>query len=226
MKSVIDVLENGLYDLDPIVADELVGNNCSMPDISRVIYNVGTKSRPKVSETGEYVKDENGKVVYGEPETVLATIVYFDDDTMISVVSSEHDGLSFSDKKLSDGSVIKVASDQSKEIGLVYALLKRTCAEPNKDGKLEAPGFGRILRDIVNKAYDVQYENAETKLKKAAAKKRHAELQANAKPKRKRCSLEGTLYRINSLLDKLDASDSAAVKEAVSKIMTEIPVNG
>ena len=221
---MIPVIENigaNNWLMNPSARKELEENNCTMPDIDRVIFNLGEKARPQTDpETGKFIKDENNQLVYGKPEPVLATTVYFVDDTKVTVLNSTHDGLTFQDKKLSDGSVIQLASDQAKELGIAYAWLKRYVSKPDENGKMVDSGLGRILKELVANAYDTKLAGAEAKIAKAAAQKRQAELKANAKPKRERYSLEGTLARINALLDKAEAGDVNA-KSVLDKV-TEV----
>lgn len=188
------------------VVKALKENNCYMPTVNRVIYNIGKKAYPKMDENGKRVKDKNGKVVMGEPVDVLATVVFFDDNTKISVVNSAHDGVTFEDHVLSNGNTVKVASECSKEIGLVYAIIKRMIALPDKNDpdKMKAEGLGRLLRTAVKDlSYDSVIEKAELKIARAKSKAEHEAKLNTAKPK-KRYSIAGTLTRINEMLDKAD----------------------
>lgn len=195
-----------INDIKENVVKSLKENNCYMPLVNRVIYNIGKKAYPKLDENGKRIKDENGKVVMGEPVDVLATVVFFDDNTKISVVNSAHDGVTFEDHVLSNGNTVKVASECSKEIGLVYAIVKRMIALPdeNDPDKMKAEGFGRILRTAVKDlSYDSVIEKAELKIARAKSKAEHEAKLNTAKPK-KRYSIAGTLTRINEMLDKAD----------------------
>jgi hypothetical protein len=191
----------------PIVSsealEELTQNNTVFPDIKRVIYNIGKKSYRKLDENGKSVRDENGKIVMSEPVDVLATVVYFADDTKISVVNSVADGLRFEDHTLSNGSTVKVASRESKEMGFVYAIVKRLLTKYDKDGKPLDSATGRILNDYVKKSYDSVIEHAELKIARAKSKTEHEAKLNTAKPKKK-YSIKETLERINDMLDKAD----------------------
>lgn len=163
---------------------ELMENNATMPDIARVIYNVGMKAYPQIDpQTKKPIKDKDGKVVMTPEVPVLATTVFFIDNTKVSVVNSQNDGVDFEDYKLSNGNVIKVATKESKERGLIYAIMKRLVSKPDDKGKMVDSGLGRILRELVDSAYDTDVAEAESKIAKDAAKKAHAEKQANAKPR-------------------------------------------
>lgn len=201
---------------------ELAENNCAMPDITRVIYNLGKKAYPKLDEDGKRIRKtgQDGKPIMqskdpakklrdedmfemNKPVDVLSTTVFFCDETKVTVVNSINDGLELVDKTLSNGSIVKVASKRSKEIGLVYAIVKRLCAMPDKTkpGKLTAAGFCRMLSEEVDNAYDQTLEVELRKIAKAESKAEHERRKLNAKPKRKRYSIAETLERLNSLLD-------------------------
>jgi len=191
--------------------DELKENNCTMPDIDRVIYNL---------KTWEWKTDENGQKVKADLENpVLATVVYFIDETKVTVKNSLHDKVDVIETKLSDGNVVKTADRESKERGLIYAVLKRMVSKPDENGVLIDSGLSRILREMVDNAYDTQVEEAEAKIKKAAQQAKHKEL--TSKPKKVRYSIHDTLERINKLLDKAEAGDVAA-KNVVENVASEL----
>lgn len=185
------------------VIKELEQNNTAFPDIMRVIYNIGKKSYRKLDENGKSIRDANGKIVMSEPVDVLATVVYFADDTKISVINSAADGVKFEDHTLSNGSTVKVASRESKEMGLVYAIVKRLLTKYDKNGKPLDSATGRILNDHVKGSYDCVIEKAELKIARAKSKAEHEAKLNTAKPK-KRYSIKDTLARINEMLDKAD----------------------
>jgi uncharacterized FlaG/YvyC family protein len=201
---------------------ELAQNNTVFPDIKRIIYNIGKKSYPKFDEDGKRIRKigPDGKPIkqskdptkqlrdeemfeMAEPVDVLATVVYFADDTKISVVNSVADGLRFEDHTLSNGSTVKVASRESKEMGLVYAIVKRLVTKYDKDGKPLDSATGRILNDHIKGSYDCVIEQAELKIARAKSKAEHEAKLNTAKPK-KRYSIAETLTRINEMLDKAD----------------------
>ena len=198
---MIHVIKNN--SINAGVLAEIYENNCYMPKISRVIYNLGKKAYPSIDKNGKRLKDENGKVIMAEPVDILATIVYFDDNTKVSVVNSVLDGVTFEDVKLSDGSTVKAASEASKEMGLVYAIVKRLASSPDENGEFKNSGFGRKLRDEVAMAYDSVIERAELKIARAKSKAEHDAKLNTAKPKQK-YSIKETLARINEMLDKAD----------------------
>lgn len=185
------------------VLEELKQNNTAFPDIMRVIYNIGKKSYRKLDENGKSVRDEKGKIVMSEPVDVLATVVYFADETKISVVNSAADGVKFEDHVLSDGSTVKTAARESKEMGLVYAIVKRLMTKYDENGKPLNSATGRILNDYVKGSYDCVIEKAELKIARAKSKAEHVAKLLTAKPK-KRYSIAETLARINEMLDKAD----------------------
>jgi hypothetical protein len=151
-----------------------------------------------------------------EPVDVLATVVYFADETKISVVNSAADGVRFEDHVLSDGSTIKTASRESKEMGLVYAIVKRLMTKYDADGKPLNSATGRILNDYVKGSYDSVIERAEIKITKAKSKAEHVAKLNSAKPKKKRYSIAETLERINDMLD--NVSDTKSKDNLLAKL--------
>lgn len=154
------------FSLSKRILSELYKNGCSVPAIKRVIYNRGMK------------KTENSE------RPILATIIYFDDGTKVSVVNSEHDGLELG----VDGK----PTIESKERGLIYAIMKRIYASQyieTNDGtlSLETQGLGPMLTKLVNNAFDQQDEAAKRAAEKIEAKQKYDE--EAAKPKTKNPSL-------------------------------------
>lgn len=178
--------ENGILES---AIKALVNKNCTMPDIARVIYNVGTKAYPKLDpETGKRIT-ENGKLVMNEPVKVLTTVVFFADGTKVTVTNSEKDGVKFIKVNAIDNDsnspVVEIADDTSKEMGLVYAVCKRMFGKVDwNTGKVEGDGFGRKLHDVVNRAYDYVREDAANKHNKKLAKAKYEASKGTSKCKR------------------------------------------
>lgn len=174
---------DGVQTIKPDAVYQMFNTGIYIPAITRVIYNTGSKA------TAE-----------GEERPVLATIVEFADGTKSTVINSVHD---------------KVALDtnghptrEAKETGFVYAVIKRLlCGKllDNFDGTLscEMKGFGRILADYVDNAFDCQKAKKDAADQKAAAQKAHNELKANTKPKH--ASLAEVVDKLASIVDGLAA---------------------
>lgn len=196
--------------VNPSALDELVANNCTMPNIERVIFNL---SKADVMQTT--VVEENGKKAkktekVGERD-VLATVITFIDGTKVAVKNSLTDAVDLVEKTLADGSKVTVASDAAKERGIVFAVFKRICSMPDASGMCNDGAIGRILRNVVADAYDQPFEIAKTKVARAAAKAEYARKLNTAKnrPRAERFSINGTLARINALLDKIGLDKAA-----------------
>lgn len=202
------------------VLKELELNNTAFPDIKRIIYNIGKKAYRKLDENGKSVRDEKGKIVMSEPVDVLATVVYFADDTKISVVNSAADGVKFEDHVLSNGSTVKVASRESKEMGLVYAIVKRLLTKYDENGKPLNSATGRILNDYVKGSYDCVIERAELKIAHAKSKAEHDAKLNTAKPKQK-YSIKETLARINEMLDKAEGPKAEGIINKITSIFKD-----
>lgn len=174
---------NGTQKIDPNAAIQLFDTGAYYPAINRVIFNTGSKPADD-----------------GTERPVLATIVEFADGTKSTVINSIHDTVALD----AEGHPTR----ESKEAGFVYAVMKRIlCGQlvENYDGNLlcDMKGFGRILADYVDNAYDFQKAKKENAAKKAAAVKAHAELKANAKPKH--ASLAEVVDKLAAIVDGLVA---------------------
>ena len=190
----------GVY-MNPSAVDELIRNNCTMPNIERVIFNLSKADVMKTVETEENGKKIKKQEKTGEQRYVLATIVTFIDGTKVTVKNSLTDAVDVIEKSVGDTKVT-VASDAAKERGLVFAIFKRLKSVPDKNGLCVDGGVGRILREMVDGAYDQQFEATKNKVAKAAAKLEYERKLGTSKPKAPRYSLNDTLSRINVLLDK------------------------
>lgn len=226
---------------------ELAGMGSYCPDVERVIYNLGKKCFPKLDEKGKRIRKtgpdgkpikqlpkDSGKQLRDkdmfemtEPKDILATVVYFSDGTKVSVTNSEADGLKLVEHTLSDGKTTTVASPESKELGLIYAVLKRLTAVFNDDGSIKSAPLGRILRDIVAESYDTQIEAAELSIARAKSKAEHKAKLNTAKPKQT-YSIRDTLERINTVLDRIEVVPKDDEKPALPETdeTIDVPVNG
>lgn len=208
MDKILDVTEFG--DISRVADEKVWGafiksmcrNNTFCPAVKRVIFNLGTKNDRKV----------------------LGTTVFFSDGTKTSVINSENDGLTFVD---ATKEVVKVdetgksytvkeplgftvASDASKEMGLVYAIVKRMFGTQEINKKTGKPtdviignGFGRKLRDLVEAGYDTQLEDYKNKEAKKAAKAEYEARKNTAK--KRRPSLAETVDKLADIVEKLAA---------------------
>lgn len=188
----------------------LDANNTYMPAVDRIIYNVGKKAYPKHDKNGHKIK-ENGKIVMTEPMDVLSTIVFFKDGTKVVVTNNEHDGIELETKTIADGINVKVASERSKEIGLMYAFVKRLLGLPDENGTIKPYGFINKIQKLVRNGYDTKFESAKKahndKLAKEAAKQKAAEPK---EPKAKNPSLAETTRCL--------ADSTAKLADAVNKL--------
>ena len=177
-----------------------------MPGIGRVLFNVGKKAYPKLDADGKRIKDENGKLLMSEPVDVLTTVVFFADGTKVTVTNSENDGVKFLEKAAVPGDPespkVLVASESSKEMGLVYAICKRLYGKlDRKTGVVSGNGFGRKLHKEVEMAYDTVLEDAKNKHQKKLAKAKYEQSKGTAKPKRP--SFADTVKDLNCVVNGL-----------------------
>jgi hypothetical protein len=204
------------YDMDEELGDyvvqSLIRNNSFVPNINNVIFNTKIDEDViKKDENGNPIKDDNGRVIKEKKpleNPVLVTVVYFVDGTKVTVRNSEKDGIKLEKKtiKLSDGSekVVMTASAESKEIGLVYAIVKRVICNYDEQGTVENAGFARFLNKIINKAHVQDVENArllaERKISKARNKEAKESQKSKPTVKKEKASLRGTVNELMSVV--------------------------
>lgn len=206
-------------------SDTYRASRVEFPSIERVIY--------KLKETeSTAVRDKNGKLTIDaktkKPKRktvklanpVLATTIYFSDNTKVSVKNTLTDAVQTetvyidnktgiivpADKRTSDTTYTEVtaATESAKERGLVYAIVKRLAGKVNDKGIVEGDGLGRKLRDEVAAAYDQDVEAVCNKIKHNLSVADHKAKQAAAKPKTPRPSLAETVERLAATVEALD----------------------
>ena len=202
-------------ELGDCVIQSLIRNNSFVPNISNVIFNTKiNEDVVKMDENGNPVKDDNGRVIKEKKpleNPVLVTVVYFVDGTKVTVRNSEKDGIELEEKtiKLSDGSekTVVTASAESKEIGLVYAIVKRVICNYDKQGTVENAGFARFLNKIINKARVQDVEDAKLLAERKLSKLRNKEAKEaketeKSKPsvKKEKASLRGAVNELMSVV--------------------------
>lgn len=132
-----------------IPEDDVVSGETLLDNIERVVYKL----------------KKNGK------DTRLATIVFWKDGFKTVVGNSSLDPV---DVVTVDG--VETASEQAKEIGLIYSILKYIMGKEAEDGSKTVDGDGymnKIARTIRDKGYDCQVEPARAAARKAEAYQRH-----------------------------------------------------
>lgn len=217
----------------PEIIDELKDGGVSMPDIVQVIFNVSpSKSVAKRDKDKNLVIDPKTKkpvrvVVRSTP--TLATTIYFGDGSKVTVTNSENDAILGKDGKI---------MPEAYERGVVYAIVKRIFSKYGTDEKtgdlvLKSEGFGRILHEIVDHAYNQPAELIKRKEAKDAARVEHRRRQeaAKANPKKRRVSLAETVADLSATVDNLkqvidnkvanDATPAKTVKAKKAKKATK-----
>jgi len=175
------------YDFNEKLGDQviksLIFNNAFLPGIDHVVFN--TK-------------------VDGDKST-LATVVYFKDGTKVTVKNSETDKIGLVEEEVSsiDGNTVKVttASRESREIGLLYALLKRAVCGYDDDGRVEGAGFASFLKKTLKGAYRQDVEAALAKADKTARKNAQKCVPHVEKPRK--TSLRETVQNLSKAIDYL-----------------------
>lgn len=213
METVIKMTADGfaLRTEDPYKWEQFIHmvatNNTFCPSIKRVIFNLKTaETRPVLDADGKPVTDEKGRVQRTTVDVTpsLATAVYFADGTKCTVVNSDKDVVTTEEKEVTyvdcdksgkestikTGRKVKVATEAAKEAGVVYAIVKRIFGKIDTDsksrtyGQIKGDGFGRKLHDLVDGAFDTQYEAAFNDEMKKLSAKEHKEREAAAKERR------------------------------------------
>lgn len=209
----------------PSVLKELQDNNCTMPNIERVIFNLKT-TEPERDENGKKLRDANGNVKMRNLEhPILTTRVQYVDGTFTVVQNSKTDKITLvtvmldADGKVTTDPAKKVtevtdASNASKEIAITYSVFKRICGKVLPSGEVIGNGTGRILNNIVSDAYDTPVQEASQKIQKAAAKRRHEETEKNAKPKKQRKSLHATVEELSEVVKNMQNMFADVMKKA------------
>lgn len=201
IKKPIKMYDDNRLRADAAVADALSRGGVYVPKISRIMFNSGKKAVKSHSEKFIGPDGHEGvRKIIDESRPVLATVIEFTDGTKVSVTNSVYDGLTVD----ANGNPTR----EAKERGIIYALAKRILSgqyDITLDGELTlaTEGFGRILNDLVDSAYDFQLEAAKAKAAKAEAQRKHAELQANAKLRNS--SLADCVNSLKSCIDTLRA---------------------
>lgn len=196
MNTAMKLTDNGICvtDNDDILSSvikSLCYNNSFCPNIERVIHSL-SKKRNEKSHRNDYT---------------LATTIFFADGTKTTVKNSIHDKVNVikEDVKLSNGSTIEVevASTESKEVGIMYALVKRIVGGCDENGTV-GKGFCTFLNRIAKEAYDQNLEStknaAEEKIRKTRVKKFKTEA---AKKSTEKPSLRKCVNELSDLLEKL-----------------------
>jgi hypothetical protein len=205
----IDAIDFTSPETEKSVMRELFERGCAMPDIARIYFNLG-KADVKVHV------DESGRKVVDKSYPTLTTVVAFVDGSKVTVVNSEHDPIKFDE----NGDV----SRESKETGLVYALVKRMFSVYSGSMHignviLTSSGFGRQLNELIDSAYDPKLEAAKRAAAAAEAKAAHEARQAAAKARKsKNPSLAETVRELKNVVEVLGANVSA--KPATKNIDT------
>jgi hypothetical protein len=199
-------------ELGDTVVQSLIRNNTFMPNVERVVYNTKTTDTvAKKDADGNPVKGPDGKVVRETVQLespVLTTIVYFRDGTKVTVKNSDKDAITLVDEKvkLSDGTetTVRTASQESREVGLVYAIVKRAVCGYDRGGNVQNSGFAKFLHGVVKNALrqdvDSAVKGAERKISKA--KPKPAEGQKKAK-KARTPSFKELLVKLSDLLSRM-----------------------
>jgi hypothetical protein len=200
-------------ELGDCVVQSLIRNNSFVPNINNVIFNTKIdEDVVKKDENGNPIKDDNGRVIKEKKaleNPVLVTVVYFVDGTKVTVRNSEKDGIKLVEKTitLSDGSTktVMTASEESKEIGLVYAIVKRVICNYDEQGTIENAGFARFLNKIINNAHVQDVENAKILAERKISNLRNKEAKKEAKKsnpstKKEKASLRGTVNELMSVV--------------------------
>lgn len=184
----------------------------------KAIFNLKTEDMVTVLDDNgnpvyEQLQGENSpKKVVKQAKTlekpILASKVFFDDGSWTVVKNSGDDTVDVEEKKLSNGKIVKVATDASKERAIAYAVVKRVFGRVDPVTKeVKGANLGRRFEKVIAASIDQNIGNAEEKIKKAGEKPVQ-----KAKPKKLACrcrqidekSLKETLDLLGEFAKKLN----------------------
>jgi hypothetical protein len=178
------------YDMNEELGDHvvksLIRNNTFIPNIDHIVFNTKTDGETPI----------------------LATVVYFVDGTKVTVKNSKTDKIELVEEEVTsiDGNVVKVktASRESREIGLLYALLKRAVCKFDNEGRISGEGFATFLKKKLKSAYRQDVEEALANVDKAAKKEARKEAKnAPVSSKKDKTSLKDTVKKLSETIDYL-----------------------
>ena len=198
-KNVISKDQYGNTVIDRNAVDMLKTNGTYLPDVERVVFNLKTEDRRRVE--GETAGEKPTYETYKLENPILTTKVWWADGTTTVVKNSLHDKVEVKEVDVG-GKKVKVATDCSKENGIVYATAKRTCGVPNANGEITGTGMGKILHDIVANAHDQVLEEAKAKAAKAAKKAEYEKRAAEPKkPKKQKRTRQELFEKLEELVE-------------------------
>jgi hypothetical protein len=166
---------------DPIIDVESRSVPVPVPVPVNAIFNLKTEDMVTVF-------DDDGKPMYQQTpganspkkvvkqaktleKPILASKVFFDDGSWTVVKNSGDDTVDITEKELSNGKTVKVATNASKEHAVAYAFVKRILGHVDPVTKeVKGANLGRRFEKIIAASIDQNVENAEIKIKKAKAK--------------------------------------------------------
>ena len=235
--SLADILDIALASMaqatGPVIDVEsrYVPTESSVPMPVKAIFNLKTEDMVAVL-------DEDGNPVYelGENKTkrlvkraktlekpILASKVFFDDGSWTVVKNSGEDIVYVEEKKLSNGKIVKVATDASKERAIAYAVVKRVFGRVDlTTGEVKSANLSRRFEKVIAASIDQNVGNAKEKAKKAdknvdknVDKKPDEKPVQKAKPKKTACmcrqidekSIKDTLDLLGALVKRLNPGE-------------------
>lgn len=249
---------NGQTSIAEDAIKNIAYNNTFMPDITRVIFSLKTEEKvPVLDKAGRPIQepvidpntkkqccDRAGNPIFRNKTQLkkldnpqLATVVYFDDGSKVTVQNSEHDKVNVKTVYLGkDGKILKdvsdkskiakevlVADDCSKEAGLCYAIVRRLCGRPDpKTGDVSSAGLSKLLTNLVSDSYDQVLEISKNRVAKANAKAKAASEKKVKKAKPKHYTTNDVNQLIGKVLEGLVSKlelDPNAVKEVAEKVV-------
>lgn len=226
MNPCVNKTSYGDYCVNPSALKELLNNNCTMPDIKNIIFNLKTE-QPKRDADGKKVRVDGNVVMETLANPILTTRVNYIDGTYTVVQNSKTDPVTLVAVMLdADGNVtedpakkaseVVDASQASKEIAITYSIFKRICGKVTESGEVVGNGTGRILSKLVNDAYSTPVQEAKRRMKKDAAKRRNQAAQKDAAPKATRKSLYETVAKLDEVVSNMQNMFADVLKSKAS----------
>lgn len=194
-----DIRQNINITQDLMYVSDSINSDCeTLSDIFEKVFN------SRITITNKEIKEENKKMKnctctknwYNEvtkvlfnlsdfegedPKPTLTTVVYFSDGSRSVVKNTAIDGIKL--VKHDDGTV--TPSEDSKELGLMYAVTKRFLGKfDDETGAMVANGYMNKLRKIIRKGVDVNQQKIRRARQKKEAQERHKKMVEDAKARK------------------------------------------
>ena len=115
-----------------------------LDDDGNPMYELGENTRKRLVKRAKTLE-----------KPILASKVFFDDGSWTVVKNSGEDTVDVEEKKLSNGKIVKVATDASKERAIAYAVVKRVFGRVDlTTGEVKSANLSRRFEKVIAASID------------------------------------------------------------------------